>query len=236
MIPLLLIACVSDETPLTTWTGYVYQQSIEESNALAQFENGNIDLLDESGLLLAQATKPNEDTPFYWQFELEESQLNRDIAMRISGETTVSMLWKGQTPSTDANWLSGGLFTQEIEFTKTYFDAFANGITTVDLNDNSLVHLWGQPLVAEEWIGSTISVFDGNGEPVDVHAFSQLSNGAITADTSTGVIWFFAWNIVPGEIILEITTADGQVVSTSYPSQGGDILSATFYALPEVEE
>ena len=69
-----------------------------------------------------------------------------------------------------------------------------------------------------------------------VHTFTQLSNGTITTDTSTGITWFFAWNIEPGEIRLEVTTANSSLISTTYPAQGGDILSAIFYALDEVEE
>jgi hypothetical protein len=230
MIFLLTIACTDEITPIR-WAGYMYQQTLEEDDGMVLLETGELTLLDTQGNHIADATNPIEGTPYYWQFELQSEYLEQEIAMRIQGEDTVPMLWRGVTPTSNASWLSGAIFTQEIAFTQTYFDNFSYEITDVDLTDTTVSHLWGQPLVPEDWIDATIQVFDGNGEEVPVYSFNQLSNGTITSDTSAGVIWFFAWNMIPGEIRLQVTTSDGGEITTIYPAEGGDVLSAVFYSL-----
>ena len=234
MIFLFLNACLSQTTPSITWNGYVYQQTLEEDDGLALFDNGTVQLMDLSGNVLAQASNPFEGTPSYWQFDLTQEQLQNEVAIRVSAENTVAMVWRAQTPSTNATWLSGGLLTQEVDYAQTYFDSFTSEITDVDVTDDTVVHLWGQPLIGADWANVTIEVFDGEGESAEVFTFTQLSNGSLTSDTSSGVTWFFAWNLVPGDIEVRVTTELGESASTVYPTQGGDIVSAMFYALPEV--
>ena len=73
MILLFSIACLSEETTLSSWTGYMYQQTLEEDDGLALFSSGTISLLDLEGNLLTEATNPYEGSPFYWQFSLEDN-------------------------------------------------------------------------------------------------------------------------------------------------------------------
>ena len=86
----------------------------------------------------------------------------------------------------------------------------------------------------EEWIDVEISIFDTEQE-YPVYTFSQLSNGLISTNVDTGIDWFFAWNLPPVPLTLQIDTPDGSTITTVYHPQEGDILSALYYALPQEE-
>ena len=234
-----LLACAGlftpeDSSDLKTWSGYTYQQTLEEDNGLTLMSEGSLALEDIHGEEITVATQPYSDTPYYWEFELEPEWLSQEAQIRVQGnpETTLPMLWKSKMPSTTSSWLSGALYTQEISFTESYFSTFLPEDLSVDLTDNSLAHLWGQPLIPGDWADVAIRVFNGDDEEVDVYSYQLLENGAISDNTSTGVTWFFAWNISAGVIRLEVETIEGELIQTSYHSQGGEILSAHFYALP----
>jgi hypothetical protein len=235
----LLLACAGlftteDSSDLETWSGYTYQQTLEKDNGLTLMSEGSLALEDIHGEEITVATQPYSDAPYYWEFELEPEWLSQESQIRIQGnpETTLPMLWKSKMPSTTGSWLSGALYTQEISFTESYFSTFLPEDLSIDLTDNSLAHLWGQPLIPGDWADVSIRVFNGDNEEVDVYSYHLLENGAISDNTSTGVTWFFAWNIPTGVIRLEVETIEGNLIQTSYYSQGGEILSAHFYALP----
>ena len=235
----LLFACAGlftteDSSALETWSGYVYQQTLENENELALMSEGRLVLENIHGEEIQLATQPYSDTPYYWQFEIEPEWLNQEVQIRVEGDpkTTLPMLWKSKMPSTTGSWLTGALYSQEISFTESYFSTFIPEDLSIDLTDSNFAHLWGQPLIPEDWSDVTIRVYDRNDDAVDIYSYQLLENGAISENTSTGVTWFFAWNIPVGIIRLEVETIDGDIIQTTYYSQGGDVLSAHFYALP----
>ena len=106
--------------------------------------------------------------------------------------------------------LATSLYSQEISFTESYFSTFIPEDLSIDLTDSNFAHLWGQPLIPEDWSDVTIRVYDRNDDVVDIYSYQLLENGAISENTSTGVTWFFAWNIPVGIIRLEVETIDGE--------------------------
>lgn len=243
MIFISLFACAelfsADESSETnSWAGYAYQQTLDQESELTQMEEGSIILENIYGEEITRAEQPYEDTPSYWQFQLEKMWLNQETQIRIEGnsETTLPMLWRSKTPTKDANWLSGAFYTQELGFTKSYFSTFLPEGMTTDFDDTSVSHLWGQPLIPEDWSEVEIRLYDGNNEEIEVYSYHLLENGAISDNTANGVTWFFAWNIPAGKIRLEIETSAGEFLETMYYSRGGEVLSAHFYALPQEEE
>lgn len=223
-----------------TWSGYIYQQTLEVESGLNLLEEGTISIENIDGEEIAEipnATQPYEDTPSYWQFELTNAWLNQEVQIRVEGnpETSLPMLWKTKTPARNASWLSGALYTQEIAFTQSYFSTFLPEDITVDFDDKTVSHLWGQPLIPEDWTDVRIRVYGDDNEEVDTFQYHLLENDAISDNTANGITWFFAWNIPAGNIRLEIETSAGDILETVYCSAGGEILSAHFYALPQEE-
>lgn len=218
----------SNSIPPLNWNGYLY---LENADGFDPLPNGTMTLYDRNGAFLMDSTQPYSGTAHYHNFALTEDLLGLEISLFIQSPNTYPIVWNGTIPNASSSWLSGALFAPEEIFIQEYFANF-------DVNDNiqwndTAVQLWGQPLIPEDWKDIAISVIDGNGETVEVYSFAQVDN-FITNDTSSGIQWFFAWNISPGNIEVTITNlSTNDSVSTTYPTEGGEIISALFYALPE---
>ena len=210
------------------WEGYLFEQSPEGMVAL---ENSSIELIDETGITIVEGETPSGRPSHYQLLTLSPDLLEQPIALRVSNPTTTPLLWSGKSPSKSGSWLAGGLFAIDSAFGMDFLNTFA---TTVDLEITGSIHLWGEPFIPEEWIGVVISLYDAEQE-YPVYTFSQLPNGLISTNVDTGIDWFFAWNLPPSPLTLQIDTPDGETITTVYHPQEGDILSALYYALPPQE-
>lgn len=228
IVLLWLFACTEIERPIL-WEGYVFLQGDE---GMVPLEDATVSLLDQHGALLQTGLVPTGRPSHYQQFTMEYTWLDTPVFMRIENADSFPLLWNGTSPSMASTWLPGGLFALEKDFGTKFFQTFAETVE-VDLVDG--VHLWGEPLRREEWIDVDIRLFDEQ-QDYTVYTFSQLPNGLISTSTETGIDWFFAWNLPSHPLTLSITTANGEVIETTYTPSDGDILSALYYALPTNED
>ena len=221
----IMFACTSEESPIY-WEGYLFQQSEE---GMIPLEDATIEALNESGEFLTDGSIPTGRPSHYQRLIMESEWLNQPIGLRVSSPNSMTMVWTGQSPSKDATWLPGGLFSLNDSFGYDFLNSFAS---TVDVTLEGSVHLWGEPFYPEEWVDVSIVLFDTEQE-YPVYTFSQLSNGLISTSIDTGIDWFFAWNLPAKPLTLQVTLETGEVIQTQYAPQDGDILSALYYALPQ---
>ncbi len=223
----LLFACVQPEST-TVWEGYLFQQSAE---GMVPLVDARSELLSVEGDLLEVGMVPNGRPSHYHRFTIDEDIQDATIAVRISSDESHSVLWSGSAPTATSTWLPGGLFALETEFGNAFLESFAS---TVEVELTGSIHLWGEPFRSEEWIDIQISLYD-DAQEYPVYTFSQLPNGLISTSVEEGIDWFFAWNLPASPLTLRVELDSGAVVETQYSPQEGDILSALYYALPELE-
>ena len=227
LLLLSILACSTISLPLS-WSGYLYQ---EDADGFTPLPDATMSLKDQDGTWLMDSELPYSGTAHYHNFALENTWVEQNISVLIQSPTTHTILWNGQLPDTNASWLPGTLFAPETSFIESYFVNF-------DSNDEILwsdevVHVWGQPLIPEDWSNVQIEIWDGDGTMVEVQTFAQVDS-LISNDTSNGIQWFFAWNLSPGDITITITSNESnESISSHYPTTGGEIISSLFYALPE---
>ena len=229
----IITGCTPTTTNTPTWSGYVYE---EDASGLNSMRNPLLRLLDTNGTELTTATAPYTSTPHYLHLEIEESWQANSAILEISNESSYPTIWAGTIPSGVSNsWLSGALFAFNKEFMQDYANSFMGNDFVIDWENTS--QLWGQPLRRNEWNSQEndmeIHVYDAEHNEIPVFVFDQTDFGLITTDTSNGITWFFSWNIPAGNILLEVLH-NGTSTQTLYPTAGGDIISAQFYALESI--
>jgi hypothetical protein len=186
-------------------------------------------MIDLDGALLEEATQPLSDNPGYWRFDA--APVGQAVAIRVSGEDVTPMVWRSTVPTGEALWFTGGLFAREPALHQSYFAALdgLDGISAVALERGTVAALWGEPLDPEEWSGVDITVTDGDGVEAPVWRLSIDDAGQLAEAGGGPVDLFIAPNLAPGIVTLE---AGGAM--TSWPAQGGEMLSAVFFDLEEL--
>lgn len=211
-----------------SWGGTVQIDRSLSSGEIVELTAGAVTMLELDGALLAEATQPFSDSPGYWRFDA--IPVGEDVAIRVSGEDVTPMVWRATVPTGDALWFTGGLFAREPAVHQSYFAALdgLGGISPVALERGSVAALWGEPLDPEEWASVDITVIDGDGSEAPVWRLSIDATGQLVDAGDGPVDLFIAPNLAPG-----LVTLDAGDASTSWPAQGGDMLSAVFYDLEE---
>jgi hypothetical protein len=136
------------------------------------------------------------------------------------------MVWRATVPTGEALWFTGAVFAREPTIHQAYFDALSglNGITALPLEDATVAAIWAEPLQPEDWAGIDISIVDGSGEVMPFWALAVDEQGQL-ADAGNGPIdLLIAPNLQPGTVTLRAGDSE-----TSWPAQGGDMLSAIFF-------
>jgi hypothetical protein len=212
-----------------SWGGTVQIDRSLSSGALAELTDGAVTMIDLDGALLEEATQPFSDNPGYWRFDA--APVGQAVAIRVSGEDVAPMVWRSTVPTGEALWFTGGLFAREPALHQSYFAALdgLDGISAVALERGTVAALWGEPLDPEEWSGVDITVTDGDGVEAPVWRLSIDDAGQLAEAGSGPVDLFIAPNLAPGIVTLE---AGGAM--TSWPAQGGEMLSAVFFDLEEL--
>ena len=228
MIILALISCtVETTTDDISWAGYIYSK--QQNGDLQQLQSGTLTVLDLNGENLIDGEQPYPDTPAYWTVTLPVEHQGKDVALRITAENNDTMLWRGQSPTAKSIWLGGSLYTHTKAYNQYLFAALANE-DVANLSDAQVAHLYGQPLLAENWANAQIELLDGNGDLQPVQTFSNAEDGTFSTDVTEKIDFFCAFNIVPGIVTLQITLQDGTEIATDYPASGGDLISAINFA------
>ena len=205
----------------------------QTEDGFVALDNAEIVLLNNLGELIAEGTVPAGRPDSFLQIPLEDQWLNQPVSLRISGTNNSSIIWNGTTPKTSAMWLPGALFSIDETYLNTFFSSFAES-TDVEIID--AVHLWGEPYSPEEWVNTTITLFDDDLQTYPVFSFSQLETGLISTNTDNKVDWFFAWNLPATHLTLSVIDQFGQETLVHYHPNEGDILSALFMTLPTAED
>lgn len=219
-----------ESSQTTFWEGYVYTQT---ETGLEALPNAFTELYDIDGTLLTTGIVPSGRPSNFNQLLLDEEWSGQPCTLRVGGDDSQVIQWAGRIPTGAATWIPGAIFGIE----PTYLDAFLNSFAEpagVVLND--AVHLWGEPLYPNEWVGAEFLLSDFNGTEYPIYPYSQLDTGLISSNISEKIDWFFAWNLPTEPLILTVSMPDGRSTETIYHPTQGDILSALYHTLPTVED
>ena len=224
-----VLGCL-ESSQIHFWEGYVYSQT---ETGLEAMPNAFTELYDTDGNFLTSGLVPNGRPSNFNQIILETEWSNQSCILRVGGENNQTIQWTGQIPSGAATWIPGALFAIEPTYLNDFLNSFAEPAGVV-LED--AVHLWGEPLYPNEWIGAEITLMDLEGTEYPIYPYSQLDTGLISSNTSEKIDWFFAWNLPTVPLILTVSMPDGRNTETIYHPKQGDILSALYHTLPTIED
>jgi hypothetical protein len=214
------------------WSGYVYAGVPADDVPL--LEDGTIEILDRDGAALAdaEARQDYENTLGYWTLDVP---VDTEVALRLSGADVVSTLWLGTTPTGNGYWLGGALYARGVDETAELFDALDGyqGLSPQELSDGEIAHLVGQPWDRDAVAGATWSATDGEGSDAAVVLLVADDEGNLS-DAGTGPVdLIIAVNLAPGTVSLQVDADDGRTARAEWPAQGGDLVSAMWFQLPE---
>ncbi len=226
-----LVACSlleEQRDPVTDvrWSGYVYADIPSDTAPL--LEAGTFQVVDLDDVVVADGVQTS--TAGYWDVTVP---VGLDVAVRVDGGAQAATVWRGQTPTGRAYWLSGALFAFADDTVDDFFDSLDGwqGLSPQRLSDGDIAHLWGSPLVPDDWAGADVTVLDADGNDVAVVLLAYDQDGALI-DAGTGPVDFFvAPDLPPGTVTLQVQAADGRALQEQWPARGGDLVSAFYVDL-----
>ncbi|MCB9762880.1 MAG: hypothetical protein H6739_23975 [Alphaproteobacteria bacterium] len=233
-------------TDEVTLSGYIYNGPFPSEDApTITGKDASITAYDadDGETVLAAGEEIYPDTyPGYWQLTLPPET---PYLMRIDGGADAwPALWAGESPPGDGlfpgtaalgDGVRAGVFGWPRDVTDDTFAAIAEQerVDLFDLADGAVVHLWGGPAVPEDIRGDRIYVEDGAGRPATVYAYAvDPESGALVRTNDAPVHHFFAFNLVPGAVLVRFE-GDNNDATTLYFTDGGEIVSPWFFEGPE---
>lgn len=211
-----------------SWGGQVQVDQSFSVGEATDLVSGTVTMMTLDGSVLEEATQPNADNLGYWAFS--NAPVGETVAIRIDGDPDLltPMVWNTTVPPGAALWFTGALFAREPAIHQAYFDALdgIDGITATPLEDGTVAALWGEPLDPTQWAGVEIVVTDGAGQQAPVWRLAIDEKGQLAEANDGPIDLFIAPNLQPGTVTVRIGTQE-----TTWPAQGGDMLSAIFYEL-----
>lgn len=216
------------ETPdLVSWSGQVLDGPYTGENSF--FTDGEFLVEDLEGKILADPVETKEGT---WRINVPPEQ---DLVIRLNHEKMIPALWRGKAPPQNGMWFTGALFAYSSETWASYFEQFEDeiGLSWRDL-DQSNNWFWGSPLEPEIWAGAEISLIDGESNNVSFKCYTVEDNNLVVANNGP-IHYIMAFDLVPGDITLSVHTTDGSSLTETWPSVGGEIITAWYLALSESE-
>ena len=166
------------------------------------------------------AEEPYDGYPGYW-LAADPLPPSTPFQLDIAGADSYPTVWAGDTPSANGYWLPGYLFAMPPD----YWDGLVDGLGLTggqrpdDVTDGA-VHLWGLPL-DDDWACEDILV---NGEAPRCYTLSD--DGVLEAVDEGPVDWFFAFDLEPGDVVLD----DGQGGGETWTVEAGSIVMALWLA------
>ena len=211
------------------WSGYVLDGPNPDTGGL--FEEGSFEVVDLEDAPVATA-EPVDGSPGGWAVYVP---VDTDVAIRLSGETYASTVWRAHTPTGRAYWYQGALFARKAEDVLAFYDELFDAELVTPhpdaLREGGPAQLWGTPLDPEAWAGASIVVQDGDGQPAQILAMTIEEDGSAHESGRTDPIdLFFAFDLAPGDVTLTVT-ADAGAATEHFPARAGDLLNPTFFAL-----
>ncbi len=198
---IVLGACASERgyrgaDDVATWSGWVYAAppTAEEPPTL---DVGDVVFLPDEGAAVA-AWSPYTDLPAYRSVDLTPGVA---VSIVVTGPDAYPAVWRAQAPVADGAWSNGALFGAQAEYlAATYADFVDWGVTPPALGEG--VHLWGRPLVPEDWTCDEVRV---GARPADL-CLTIREDGRLWPTVSGPVDRFYVFGLDAGEVVL---TADG---------------------------
>jgi hypothetical protein len=211
-----------------TWSGYVLEDLGGKKDPLYLEDDGVFQVVDLDDQTVADGQYSGKG---YWYVVVPT---DTEVAIRISGPDHVSSVWRAHTPNGRAYWLTGALFTQytsSVDALVKVLDQF-DGLDPLDLADGKVVHIWGQPLDPKAWAGAVLTATGGDGADVPMFTFAVDTDKGTVSEAGDGPVdFFFGANAMPGDVTLRVEAVDGSVAETTYPTRGGDLVTAAFFDL-----
>lgn len=216
----LLVACGTErglrEAPeVVTYGGWVYDSLLYEAvfaNGTLAFDVGD-DVLVEGGDVAAE--QPYEGYDGYWLAELPP---NVPFELRVEGEGVYPSIWAGDTPGANGTWFPGALFSTGIADVDALLAGLdlPEGVVPGPLAEGA-VHLWGHPYDGADWDCAAVRV---NGAVPYCYVLEE--DGTLTRVDAGPFEMFFAFDLPPGEIVLE----DGFGGGEAWTATEGDLVMA----------
>jgi hypothetical protein len=155
------------------------------------------------------------------------------VALHLAAEGVLPTVWRGTTPSALGYWYTGALFAYDEATWLPFFEQFdgQGGVSVEPLGDE-ICWLWGVPLDPEAWAGASIEILDGEGQSATVLAYHASDEGLLSLTTSEPVHYIMAFDLAPGDVTMQVTTADGRSFEERWPAWPGEVISAWYLALP----
>ncbi len=200
-----------------TFSGWIYDSPAYEE-VLA---DGALSFALPSGSAV-DASQPYPAYPGYWSATLPAST---QFSLRLTGEGAYPSVWAGDSPGSDGSWLPGALFAADT----VYVDALLLAVT----EDTSLapgaladgaVHLWGMPEDGSDWDCAAVRV--AGVAPLCFAVGDE--DGSLIPVMDGAFDWFFAFDLVPGSVVVE----DGFGGEEVWPTQSGDLVLAFWMVDP----
>ena len=218
----------SEPPEVVSIQGWVYDSPLSTETAL---DDGSLTYLDLNLLELAQGEQAYEDYPGYWRVELDSAQ---EYFLRIEGPDHHPALWRGRAPT--GHGISSALFGFERGPTDDFFGNLEEAVgLDIALDSDELVHLWGVPNMGEQ--DSTVWCEDleilHQGANASVLCFAVNEDGVLAEVNQGPIDHFFAFNMLPGELIVRQTVydegAEPEELEELWFTLGGDIVSAWYF-------
>lgn len=217
----LLTACgaergVREPPTAVTYGGWVYDSLLFEAVLTAGAVTFTVPTEAEPQGEALAAEQPYEASQGYWLVTLPP---NVPFELRIEGgEGFYPSVWAGDTPGANGTWFPGAVFGTSI----AEVDALLAGLDLpLGVAPGSLgggaIHLWGRPYDGTGWACETVTV---NG--VAPLCYTLGPDGSLTRVSSGPFDMFFAFDLAPGEIVLE----DGFGGAEAWTAVEGDLVMA----------
>ncbi len=221
-------AALSEEV---LYAGTVSQGPVAEDVLLV--EEGSLSFADPStGGLLAEGSQPYASELGFWEVVLPR---RAEFQLRIESPDAYPTVWRGRAPNRRGWWYTGALFS----WPHAVWDSFAEELEAQgmgpfpDLNDGERAALWGAPVDKNLQViplgPGRVSVVDGDGLLAEV----LLVGAAEVPEGESVPTFFLAFDLAPGDITVLVSGESGEVVETHYTAQGGDVISAWWFEVPE---
>ncbi len=245
MIWTLLLAC-EPGSPLCNYSGLCEDvepglpTEVLYTGAVTQGPSGpDVPLMEEgvltfedpqSGETIALGEQPYASSLGVWRAVLEPGI---DFQLRVESEGAYPALWRGRAPEQDGLWYTGALFSWPEEVWGGFIEQLA-GLeeAPLDLRTEDVVHLWGVPVdkdLATQALGpDRVVVIDGEGVEADV----VLVGAGEAEEGQDAPTYFMAFNLAPGEIVVQVTGESGDVAETTYRARAGEVVSAWWFEVP----
>ncbi len=229
----LFIACaqlqpwLAPESPRpqdVTLQGWVYDSPMSTERAL---DDGTLSYLDLNLVPLAEGEQPFTDYPGYWLVELPAAE---EYFLRVEGPDHFPALWRGTAPT--GNGITASLFGFERGPTGDFFGGVEDAIgLDIGLESEDLVHIWGLPNQNEDGVSTVwcedLEVLHNQAGATEI-CFAVNDQGSLEQVDSGPVDHFFAFNMLPGDLVVRQTVGDEELEELWF-TRGGDIVSAWYF-------